>query len=275
MYADRDSDLLRVDDCGIQACAPAHQYGPAVRGYHLIHYIFSGKGTFFTGGRRYELHAGQGFAIFTGMVATYRADEANPWHYGWLGFSGSEARSLMHRAGITPDNPVFSADNPEEIMSIIRSAGSDIASLRLGGIGAAGGLLRFLAHIAQPTGGEDASSLAENYFEKAVWYIEGHLERGVTVSEVADFIGLCRSQLFRIFRSAAGCSPQEWILSLKLNRATQMLLGSALTLEEIARSCGFSSAAQMGQAFRHHRGTSPSALRRLNPDRVYELPPET
>lgn len=265
---------LRVDDCGLQDCAPGHQYGPAVRGYHLIHYVFSGKGCFFSGGKRYELHAGQGFIIFTGTVATYRADDAEPWSYGWLGFSGADARSLMHRVGISPDKPVFTAGGADEIRSIIRSVGEDISSLRFGAISAVGGLLRFLAQIAQPSGENASLSPTDSHFEKAVWYIEGHLERGVSVGEVAAFVGLCRSQLFRVFRSAAGVSPQEWILNLRLNRAAQLLIDSALTLEEVALSCGFSCAAQLGHALRKHRGLSPTALRRSRPDRVYELQPE-
>lgn len=274
MNTRKNDDHLRVDDVGLQDCEPAHQYGPAVRGYHLIHYVFSGKGEFYSGGQRYKLHAGQGFAIFPGMVATYRADTSDPWSYGWMGFSGKEARALMHQAGITPENPVFSAENPEEIRAIIRSVREDIASLRMGTVSAVGGLLRFIAHIAQFSGEEAALSPADSHFEKAVWYIEGHLERGVTVSDVADFVGLCRSQLFRVFRSAAGVSPQEWILTLRLNRAAQFLVDSSLTLEEIARSCGFSCAAQLGQAFRKHRGISPTELRRSRPDRVYELQQE-
>ena len=71
---------LRVTQCGTEKCASGHQFGPFVRDCYLIHYIFSGCGTYFYHGKAYPLHAGQGFLIFPDEVTTYRASEETPWH---------------------------------------------------------------------------------------------------------------------------------------------------------------------------------------------------
>lgn len=257
------SELLRVDTCGTEKCAPGHQFGPAVRSYCLIHYIFSGQGEFFVNGQRYRLHAGQGFVIHPGVVTTYRADAEHPWHYGWMGFSGKEAHKLTQKTGLTQEHPVFTAADPDEILNIISSAAQDVAFLQLGSLSATGNLLRFLSRIACPSGSPDTtSSPSAGYFRKASWYIEGNLENNITVTEVAAFVGLCRSQLFRIFRTEAGCSPQEWMVQARMRRAEQLLRSSALTLEEVARSCGFAGAAQMSQSFRRFHGYSPTQYRK-------------
>lgn len=72
---------LTVINCGEERCTPGHSYGPAVRKGYLFHYIISGSGVFFAGGRRHALHAGQGFLIYPGQVTTYTADAEHPWHY--------------------------------------------------------------------------------------------------------------------------------------------------------------------------------------------------
>ncbi len=254
---------LHVDACGMESCAPGHQYGPAVREYYLIHYIFSGCGVYRVGGAEYHLHAGQGFVIFPGVPSTYRADDEDPWQYGWLGYSGTEAHALTRWAGLAAARPVLTVGEPEEIRLLISSVIQDMAVLEQGGMSAVGGLLRFMARMAQPAADtEEGASQGAAYFRKANWYIEGNLEHGVSVSDVAAFVGLCRSQLFRVFRAEAGCGPQEWIYKVRLRRAERLLLKSTLSLEEVALSCGYTGAAQMGQAFRRSHGMSPSAYRR-------------
>ena len=137
---------LRVDALGMERCAPGHRYGPAAREYTLIHCVFSGKGEFFADGKRYALGAGQGFLICPRMLASYRADEQDPWTYGWMGYSGALAAGLTARAGLRREAPVFPVGEAAPLVEILRRAQEEMAGLRLGELGAAGGLLRFLAH---------------------------------------------------------------------------------------------------------------------------------
>ena len=37
---------LQIIDCGREACAPGHRYGPAMRGYYLMHLVASVSGVF-------------------------------------------------------------------------------------------------------------------------------------------------------------------------------------------------------------------------------------
>ncbi len=80
---------LYVNTSGREACAPGHRYGPAKRGYHLMHIVASGCGVFCDGRREYALKAGQGFMIFPDGVTVYTADSVTPWDYVWVGFSGA------------------------------------------------------------------------------------------------------------------------------------------------------------------------------------------
>lgn len=253
---------LQVDALGVQSCAPGHQWGPAVRPYYLIHLVFSGRGRFEAEGKIYELEPNQGFIIFPGALTVYRADETDPWRYGWMGYSGELAPMLTRRAGLNREHPVFTAENAQALQSLILSAEQDMASLRMGMAGAAGGLLRFLAHIGQNAPEPPSDDSSDGYFQRAQWYIQANLDNGVGVADVAQFVGLCRSQLFRVFRDAAGCSPRQWIAQCRLRRAQSLLSESHLGLEEIARSCGYAGAAHLGQSFRRLTGQSPGAFRK-------------
>ncbi len=157
---------LQVDALGVQSCAPGHQWGPAVRPYYLIHLVFSGRGRFETEGKTYELEPNQGFIIFPGALTVYRADETDPWRYGWMGYSGELAPMLTRRAGLNREHPVFTTENAQALQSLILSAEQDMASLRMGMAGAAGGLLRFLAHIGQNAPEPPSDDSSDGYFQR-------------------------------------------------------------------------------------------------------------
>lgn len=257
---------LSVACCGLEDCEGGHQYGPAIRNCHLVHYIFSGCGEFISQGHVYRLHAGQGFVIFPGEVTTYRADRADPWQYGWIGYAGDSAAALTRQAGLTREEPVFACEGAAEIKEILSAVCRDVSTLRMGEISALGGLLRFLSRVGDARHASDEIGCASpmyQYYQKATWYIRGNLEKRLRVGDVASFVGLCRSQLFRVFRATAGCSPQEWIARTRVQRVEELLRDGSLNMNEIALSAGYSSAAQMGEAFKRHRGVAPSAYRRV------------
>lgn len=82
------------------------------------------------------------------------------------------------------------------------------------------------------------------------------------VEEVAGYLGLCRSQLFRVVKAASGLSPGNGSRRARLQRAAQLLEDGRLSLEQVALSCGYGGAAQLGQAFRKAYGQTPLAYRR-------------
>jgi hypothetical protein len=55
IIANAEYDGLNPLLLGCEKCRPSHAFGPAVRGYYLIHYIVSGAGIFRTKEKEYRL----------------------------------------------------------------------------------------------------------------------------------------------------------------------------------------------------------------------------
>lgn len=253
--------LLRhvsLRQCGWAPCAPGHQYGPAVRDHYLIHYVLSGEGIYQTPRGQFPLKAGQGFIIFPGEVTTYQANRENPWTYGWVGYAGHDAAVLTGQVGLTREAPVFYAAPKEELFGLIETMCREVSSLRLGHLSALGSLYRFLALIAQsmPQAGQNPHRLD---YEKARWFMEGNYTRPIRISDIAAFVGLSRSQLFRVFEEICGCSPKESLYQLRMEKALSLIAARELNQEAIAASLGISSAARFGRLFKQYYGLSPRA----------------
>lgn len=256
-------DALRVWHFGREDCRPGHAFGPAVRNHFLIHYICAGRGTFICEGRTYELAAGQAFLIEPHVVTEYRADHADPWRYAWIGFAGAAAPELMAWVRASSAQPVLTATDPVRAMAALdrmascaaRETGRELAML--------GCLMDFLSTMqgnAVPRHTADEPS----YLTDAARYIAQNYSYPITVAEIAAHANVSRSCLFRAFKAAHGCSVQDYLLRIRLSAASELLCTTALSVTEIAYSCGFSDANYFSKIFLKKKNMSPSHYRQLN-----------
>ena len=258
---------IRVTTCGREACAPGHSYGPAARRYHLIHLVASGCGAFDDGRHKWRLRAGQGFMIFPEDVTVYAADDTLPWDYTWVGFAGPGAAALAESAGITRERPVFDLGGyAATALEICHGLCQDMKLLELNLQAAEGSLLRLMAYIAQAradSSPQRSGDSGQECWQRAEWAMRASFERAdFRVEDVAAYVGLSRSQLFRVCKRCAGRSPREILGGLRLSRAKQLLSGTGLTLSEVAASSGYASAARLGEVFRDALGMTPTEYRR-------------
>ena len=98
--------------------------------------------------------------------------------------------------------------------------------------------------------------------ETMTWAL-GHLDRPLPVARLARRAGMSRRNFDRRFREITGAAPLTWLTHQRVLRARQLLESTRLPVEEVARRCGFSSAAALRQPFKRVTGTAPAAYRTI------------
>jgi transcriptional regulator GlxA family with amidase domain len=93
------------------------------------------------------------------------------------------------------------------------------------------------------------------------WMVE-NLEQDLTVPDLAARAFVSERTFARRFKAETGTTPAAWITRQRLVRAQEMLERSDASVEEIARLCGFGTAAVLRHHFARTLGTSPQAYRR-------------
>lgn len=83
-----------------------------------------------------------------------------------------------------------------------------------------------------------------------------------SIAALADGCGLSVSRFHVLFKRALGTGPKEYVMGMRMRRASQLLLTSASSLEGIAEACGFSSAAFFCRQFKIATGQTPGEFRR-------------
>ncbi|MEO1570442.1 MAG: two-component regulator propeller domain-containing protein [Bacteroidota bacterium] len=79
------------------------------------------------------------------------------------------------------------------------------------------------------------------------------------VSDLAEAVGLSRSQLYRRMHALTGHSTSDVIRSIRLERGAQLLAAGVGTVSEIAYAVGFKTVSHFSNAFTAHHGCRPSA----------------
>ncbi|WP_189031621.1 AraC family transcriptional regulator [Paenibacillus albidus] len=255
---------LQLTQFGIEDCIPGHFFGPAVRNHYLLHYVLSGEGFFEAGGIKYRLRKGQGFLISPDVFTYYQADTANPWSYCWVGFNGTSAEFLLKQAGLTKDSPIFHYDRDDMIYQYLQlmyeSRGFHKArETRLTGLLYL--LLSLLVESSPVTSPELKETRAEIYVEKVKDFIEMNYAEKITITDIAQFIGLNRSYLCSLFKHRMHLSIQDYLVRYRINRACEIMGNAELSIADISRSVGYSDALLFSKMFKKLMGSSPKYYR--------------
>lgn len=92
------------------------------------------------------------------------------------------------------------------------------------------------------------------------WALE-HLDRPLTVEQLAGQATMSPRTFARRFLAATGSTPLRWLVLQRLAAAQRLLETTDLSVEEIADHCGFGSAAAFRLHFNRQVGTSPTSYR--------------
>ena len=81
------------------------------------------------------------------------------------------------------------------------------------------------------------------------------------LTEAGIAVRLSNSRLRHIFKAERGIAPGQFIKSLRLQRARELLESSILTVKEVMTEAGFNDKSYFTRAFKQCFGVSPSAYR--------------
>lgn len=253
---------LSVYNVGYQRCDAGYQWGPGIRDHYLIHYIISGKGTYHVNNNVYTLSAGDAFLVYPNTEVIYCADSSMPWEYAWVGFTGSDAAMILQATDFTRNTPcILSAENGAEIQRQIlhiydaRGNGFEHA------VEMTGRLYTTLALFIKNSHQKEAQNSASTYVQKSIEYISANYSYPITVEDIAAYVGVSRSHLFRSFEQVMHQSPKEYLTDFQMKQACYLLEHSSLSITAIANSVGFDNGLYFSKTFHKKKGMSPKEYR--------------
>ena len=168
-------------------------------------------------------------------------------------------------AGLSIDNPVYRSSDPyytdqmkDSMLYMAQHAEETTFNL-------ISHLYRFLDCLTRSSSSRmtpAANTMRSQYLGRAFTFIHQNFQNDITVSDIAEFCKIHRNYLGKIFRDQLGTSPQEFLITYRMNKADRLLRTTRLSIKDIGNAVGYPDQLHFSRAFKNVYGLSPSQWRK-------------
>ncbi len=99
------------------------------------------------------------------------------------------------------------------------------------------------------------------YVQQAITYIREHPADELTLDDIAQHTHMNSSYLSRIFKKECGCSVTEYITTIRMEKAKELLETTNLLTYEIAEQIGVNEPSYFSMLFKKYAGLTPTEYR--------------
>ena len=92
--------------------------------------------------------------------------------------------------------------------------------------------------------------------------MEAHLAEEFHLGQLAEIAGMSEYHFSRLFKKAAGYSPSQFFIRLRMARARQLLVETERSVIDVGLEVGYSSPSHFSQVFKREVGVTPTQYRK-------------
>lgn len=253
------SKALNLYYGGWEICCPMHTFGPAIRQHYLVHYVTRGKGRLWMNDTCYVIEKDTMFLIRPGITCVYQADKDDPWEYCWICIDGYDVENMLNNSGFDKVNLLFFDKSNGEVRDAMLNFIFYFSKYKNNEYMLLSRLYNIFGHMKIQMKKQQAKSI---HVERAIDYIYENYSKNISVTDIAEYLGIDRTYLYRLFKEEYNMSPQKYLLNFRLKAAMNKLEGGNMSIAEIAYSCGFNDASAFCHQFKKVYKDTPLNYRR-------------
>lgn len=235
---------------------------PHAHHYAELFYIVGGDGQFRIEDRLYPVQANQMIIVNPNVMHTEVSYEAHPLEYIVLGVEGLELSVTD-----TQENRFRLVDcrGGSDILTCLRHILQETQAAQPGYETICQAYMEILIlRLMRSTRFSVAAGApsASNQCAAVRHYIDTHYKESLTLDTLAKQAHLNKFYLAHAFREEYGMSPIHYMITRRVDESRYLLRETDMSMSQIARILGFSSASYFSQSFRKAEGISPMEYRK-------------
>ena len=118
---------------------------------------------------------------------------------------------------------------------------------------------QFTAYLP-PTNGHDEKKVVK--LKTVLKYIRENFAKDITLEDMSAVAGFSSKYFCKFFKDMTGSTPINYLMTYRIERAARKLLGSDLSVTQIAFDCGFNDLSYFIKTFKAFKHTSPKEYRK-------------
>jgi AraC-like DNA-binding protein len=269
---------LYLNVAGYARIAPLLEYPPRVHpsGYfftwekgrvlqeYQINYITEGSGILETATDQFAVSPGSVIILRPGMWHRYRPDTSTGWNEHYIGFDGEFCTRLFQEGFFAANRPVLYIGFQENILQLFFEIIQSVKEEKTGHqqVIAATTILMVSKILSVIRNQEFAGKSIERTIQKACLYFRENLNKNINIEKLAQELNVGYSYFRQMFRKYTGISPTQYHLSLRIQKARNLLVSTDQSFKEIAIDLGFESYFYFSRIFKDKTGQSPMEFRK-------------
>jgi len=231
---------------------------------YQINYITEGSGTFETSEGKFQVVPGSILILRPGVWHRYKPDPSTGWNEHYIGFNGEFCRNLFNEGFFQQNKPVVYVGFQESLLQIFLEIIQLVKDEKTGHqqVCAANSILALSKILSVVRNQEFAGKNIERTIRKACMYFRENLNTNVNIEQLAKELNVGYSYFRQMFRKYTGISPTQYHLSLRIQKAKDLLVSTDRSFKEIAIDLGFESYFYFSRIFKDKTGKSPMEFRK-------------
>lgn len=237
--------------------------GRILNAYYIV-FITSGSGIFDSAETPNQaIEAGTCFILSPGMWHRYKPNDNIGWEEYWVGFNGSYPTQIMSKF-FDPEKPVIKTGLNKDLLSLFSHLLGVVSQAQIGYpqqiIGINLQILGLLNVIKDKQAIDNNSEAV--WISKVIFHLQHQLSDPVNIEELAKHFPYSYSKFRKAFKKHTGTSPSQYHLNLRLNKASELLKNTNLSVKEVSYHTGFDSPHYFSRIFKAKFKFPPQTYRK-------------
>ena len=102
--------------------------------------------------------------------------------------------------------------------------------------------------------------LSKLKLQQVVDYIHAHLDRDLSLKELAAIVQMSAHYFSQLFKQSTGITPHQYVIRCRIERAKELLMQGKLTIADVAKVVGFVDQSHFHRHFKRLIGITPKAF---------------
>jgi AraC-like DNA-binding protein len=250
---------------------PQGTYGPRVQDHYQFVIVYSGQATIYIDGHASYLGRDEVAFLKPGHFEFFEFCKDSSTHHSWCHFHWHLDGEFTEILESLPFKMTLS-NRMKQLIDVGLSFQRDPHTLFPAHQNLAAAVFWEYTSLVAMSSSTSPYGRLPNALQRVQSYVTSHYQHEITLETLSQVAHITPEHLIRLFRLHLGTTPMRYVWQIRAQQGASYLCHTDFTVERVALSCGFKTAAHFSRVIRKQYGQAPLELKAWHQKRYVHQP---